>query len=78
MVEETRLGINDMSLNTESALMTRKDSNEKYIRESAAQQTYKKDKEANPETKLKCRTCGGPHLRRDCPSRKKDGENKEK
>lgn len=61
--EETRMGINDMSLNAESALMMKKQS--KKTSSGSTQRTYKKDRTENSKVKLKCWTCDGPHLRRD-------------
>ncbi|KYN08017.1 hypothetical protein ALC62_01006 [Cyphomyrmex costatus] len=77
MVEETRLGISDMSLNAESALITKKKSRGKFAKEGTVRQAYKRDKDNDFKVSLKCWTCGGPHLRRNCPSRKKDENNQD-
>lgn len=74
MIEETRLGINDISM---GALMAKKQFKGNSI-ESTAQRIHKKDEVDNSKIKLKCWTCGGPHLRRDCPQRKKNGNNQDK
>ncbi|KYN27356.1 Copia protein [Trachymyrmex cornetzi] len=57
MIEETRLGINDMSMSAESALMTKK-----QHKGTSAQRVNRKDKMDASKTKLKCWTCEGPHL----------------
>lgn len=74
MVEETRLGINELSTGAESALVAKK-----QLKGSSTARTNKKDKSDSSKTKLKCWTCGGPHLRRDCTEKKKDNiQDKEK
>lgn len=77
IVEETRMGINDMGMNAESALVAKKPSKGNKTG-SGSQQTYKEDKIKSSKSKLKCWTCGGPHLRRDCPQNGKDGNSKDK
>lgn len=44
----------------------------------STQRTYKKDRTENSKIKLKCWTCGGPHLRRDCSQKKKDENSQDK
>ncbi|XP_071581628.1 uncharacterized protein [Temnothorax nylanderi] len=75
MVEETRLGISDMSVGAESALVAKKQLKGNAAGGSAA---HRKDKGDSSKIKLKCWTCGGPHLRRDCSQKKKDGNSEDK
>ncbi|KMQ86054.1 integrase core domain protein [Lasius niger] len=74
MVEEIRLGINDISMRAESALISKK----QIKGGNTTQRTHKKDKADSSKIKIKCWTCGGPHLRRDCPEKKKDGNSQDK
>lgn len=80
MIEETRLGINkynDINMGAESSLMVKKKLKESNAGGNTARM-HKKDKVDTLKSKLKCWTCGGSHLRRDCPERKRDGNSQDK
>ncbi|KAG7187554.1 hypothetical protein KM043_018872 [Ampulex compressa] len=71
IVEETQMGINDISMNAESALMVKKHFKKRNAGSNVGQRIQKRDKAESSKDKLKCWNCGGPHQRRKSQEMKK-------